>query len=107
MTSFVARCFGAQDSQSRLRRVEASLKLGVPERQGCCAQLIEKALEFPAAEQSPPKWVSDNASIYIGLNWSVAGAYATVEGGGGFFLVDSPTPTVWTGYQLTGRITNP
>jgi len=35
---------------------------------------------FPPTKQAPPKWVTDDASSYIGLNWDVPKAYSAVEG---------------------------
>ncbi|MEO1997301.1 MAG: hypothetical protein ABGZ17_18695, partial [Planctomycetaceae bacterium] len=40
--------------------------------------------QFPAADLTPPDWVPANASMYLQLNWDVAGAYKSVE-----TLVDS------------------
>ena len=34
---------------------------------------------FPPTKQSPPKWVTDDSSSYLGLNWDVPKAYAAVE----------------------------
>lgn len=36
-------------------------------------------LRFPATEQSPPKWVSEDATTYFAINWDVEGAYGAVE----------------------------
>ncbi len=82
---------------------------------------ILKALQFPATEQSPPKWVASSASTYVGFNWDVAGAYAAVEAlvdvfkGPGTFnkliegMAEDPTgpklhPKKDVIDQLTGRI---
>jgi len=35
---------------------------------------------FPPTKQSPPKWVTDDASSYVGINWDVPKAYSAVEG---------------------------
>ncbi|MBM81757.1 MAG: hypothetical protein CMJ78_14360 [Planctomycetaceae bacterium] len=40
--------------------------------------------QFPAIEQAPPKWVSDDTTSYVAANWDVATAYTAVR-----FLVDS------------------
>jgi hypothetical protein len=40
--------------------------------------------QFPAADLTPPDWVPANASMYLQVNWDVAGAYKSVE-----TLVDS------------------
>ncbi len=34
---------------------------------------------FPAAEQTPPAWVSDKVASFTGMNWSVEEAYSAVE----------------------------
>ena len=34
---------------------------------------------FPAVKQSPPKWVSENASSYTSVNWDFKSAYTSVE----------------------------
>jgi hypothetical protein len=36
-------------------------------------------LTFPATNQKPPKWVTDDSSSYIGVNWDVPKAYTAVE----------------------------
>lgn len=41
---------------------------------------VLKVFTFPPTKQSPPKWVTEDASSYIGLNWDVPKAYAAVEG---------------------------
>ncbi len=41
---------------------------------------VLKVFTFPATKQTPPKWVTDDASSYIGINWDVTKAYAAVEG---------------------------
>jgi hypothetical protein len=35
---------------------------------------------FPPTKQAPPKWVTDDASSYVGINWDVPKAYTAVEG---------------------------
>ncbi len=37
------------------------------------------SLTFPPVKQSPPKWITDDTSSYISLNWDVPKAYAAVE----------------------------
>jgi hypothetical protein len=41
---------------------------------------VLKVFTFPATKQTPPKWVTDDASSYIGINWDVTKAYSAVEG---------------------------
>ncbi|OYW19090.1 MAG: hypothetical protein B7Z55_09510 [Planctomycetales bacterium 12-60-4] len=40
---------------------------------------VMAAFQFPAIAQSPPKWVSADATMYVGLNWNVAEAYLAIE----------------------------
>jgi len=40
---------------------------------------ILKIFEFPATEQSPPSWVTEDATSYFAFNWDIAGAYGAVE----------------------------
>lgn len=40
--------------------------------------------QFPAIAQAPPKWVSSDATLYMGVNWDVNEAYLAVES-----LIDS------------------
>lgn len=35
--------------------------------------------QFPAVAQTPPKWVSADSTMYVGVNWNVAEAYNAVE----------------------------
>lgn len=42
-------------------------------------QGLLNVFQFPAIEQTPPKWVSANASAWFSLNWDIAGAYTAVE----------------------------
>lgn len=41
---------------------------------------VLKVFTFPPTKQSPPKWVTEDASSYIGFNWDVAKAYTAIEG---------------------------
>jgi hypothetical protein len=41
---------------------------------------VLSVFNFPPTKQSPPKWVTDDASSYVGINWDVAKAYSAVEG---------------------------
>lgn len=43
-----------------------------------------KMFQFDAGGQTPPKWVSSQASSYFGINWNIAKAYSAAE-----TLVDS------------------
>jgi hypothetical protein len=40
---------------------------------------VLKVLTFPPTKQSPPKWVTEDTSSYIGINWDVPKAYTAVE----------------------------
>ncbi|MBI1348413.1 hypothetical protein GC163_19240 [bacterium] len=42
------------------------------------------AFQFPTTSQTPPAWVSADASMYAGMNWNVMEAYLSIES-----LVDS------------------
>lgn len=42
-------------------------------------QGLLNAFRFPAVAQSPPDWVSADASMYYALNWDIAGAWNAVE----------------------------
>jgi hypothetical protein len=35
---------------------------------------------FPATKQTPPRWVTEDASTYVAINWDVQKAYSSVEG---------------------------
>lgn len=35
---------------------------------------------FPPTKQAPPKWVTEDASSYVGLNWDVSTAFTAIEG---------------------------
>ena len=41
---------------------------------------VLSVFNFPPTKQAPPKWVTDDASSYIGINWDVPKAYSAVEG---------------------------
>ena len=41
---------------------------------------VLSVFQFPATELAPPKWVSAGASMYVGGNWNVGGAYQAIEG---------------------------
>ena len=41
---------------------------------------VLSVFQFPATELTPPKWVSAGASMYVGGNWNVGGAYQAIEG---------------------------
>ena len=41
---------------------------------------VLKVLTFPATKQTPPKWVTEDSSSYIGINWDVPKAYTAIEG---------------------------
>ena len=40
---------------------------------------ILNIFQFPATEQTPPSWVTDDATSYFAFNWNVGGAYDAVE----------------------------
>ncbi|MGE3313711.1 MAG: DUF3352 domain-containing protein [Planctomycetaceae bacterium] len=40
---------------------------------------ILNVFQFPATEQAPPSWVTDDTSSYFAFNWDVPGAYGAVE----------------------------
>lgn len=40
---------------------------------------ILNIFQFPATEQAPPSWVTDDATSYFAFNWDVSGAYDAVE----------------------------
>ena len=41
---------------------------------------VLSVFQLPATELAPPKWVSAGASMYVGGNWNVGGAYQAIEG---------------------------
>lgn len=36
--------------------------------------------QFPPVSQSPPKWVTDDATSFVSINWDIAKAYTAIEG---------------------------
>lgn len=40
---------------------------------------VLNVFQFPAVEQAPPRWISDQATTYAGLNWDVSTAYTAIE----------------------------
>lgn len=40
---------------------------------------VLNAFQFPAKNQTPPKWVASTVSTYGAINWDIAAAYTTVE----------------------------
>jgi hypothetical protein len=37
-------------------------------------------LHFPAEDETPPKWVTDDSTAYFAINWSIGQAFTAVEG---------------------------
>ncbi|HEV8072317.1 MAG TPA: DUF3352 domain-containing protein [Planctomycetaceae bacterium] len=35
---------------------------------------------FPAAKQAPPRWVSEDSTAYVAINWDIPKAFSAVEG---------------------------
>ena len=71
-----------------LKSVGASMYLGTPDydSESRLQVYLEKPVSgvltvftCPPVKQSPPKWVLDDASTYVGINWDVPKAYSAVE----------------------------